>query len=189
MRDPNGVLVGYSRVARDITDRRAADAALELRDRAIHAVTQGILITDPKQHDNPIIFASPGFETLTGYTQADVLGRNCRFLHSSEADPAAVSRIRDAVNGGHPCTVQILNRKKDGETFWNELSISPVLGGKKLADEVARLRPDIKVLYVSGYTDDAVIRHDVLHAKVHFLQKPFSPMNLAHKVREVLDGQ
>ena len=57
----------------------------------------------------------------------------------------------------------------------------------QLADRVAASHPHIKVLYLSGYTDDAIVRHGVLEAGMAFLQKPFTPLNLAQKVREVLD--
>jgi two-component system cell cycle sensor histidine kinase/response regulator CckA len=56
-----------------------------------------------------------------------------------------------------------------------------------VAEKVAALRPGIKALFLSGYTDDAVVRHGVLESEVAFLQKPFSRMDLARKVRKVLD--
>jgi len=65
--------------------------------------------------------------------------------------------------------------------------VMPQMGGKELADQLKLLRPDVKVLYTSGYTDDAIVHHGVLEPGTHFLQKPFSPVALAQKVREVLD--
>ncbi len=82
-----GQFVGLLCLAQDITARREAEAALRLRDRAIQAVTQGILITDPWQRDNPIIYASSSFERLTGYTFKEAMGRNCRFLQGKDTDP------------------------------------------------------------------------------------------------------
>ncbi len=66
--------------------------------------------------------------------------------------------------------------------------VMPHLGGGELARRLLTLRPEIKVLYLSGYTDEAVVRHGVQSAETSFLQKPFSPDALIRKVREVLDG-
>ncbi len=65
--------------------------------------------------------------------------------------------------------------------------VMPRMSGKELADHLKSLRPGIKVLYVSGYTDNAIVHHGVLDPDTHFLQKPFSHRTLSHKVREVLD--
>lgn len=130
--DASGRRAGILGVAYDITARLQAEEALRLRDRAIQAVSQGILITDPHQADNPIIYASPSFEQLTGYTAAEVLGRNCRFLQGKDTDPAAVDIIRTAVRERRAGTVELLNYRKDGTPFWNALTIDPVFDGERL---------------------------------------------------------
>jgi two-component system cell cycle sensor histidine kinase/response regulator CckA len=64
----------------------------------------------------------------------------------------------------------------------------PVMGGREVAEAVRARRPGIEVVYMSGYTDDAVVRHGIVEAHTAFLQKPFTPLTLARKVRAVLDG-
>ena len=63
----------------------------------------------------------------------------------------------------------------------------PEMGGRKLAETLLAEHPELRVLFMSGYTDDAVVRHGVLQANANFLQKPFTPNSLADKVRAVLD--
>jgi CheY-like chemotaxis protein len=67
--------------------------------------------------------------------------------------------------------------------------VMPEMGGGELAARLARARPDVRVLYMSGYPDDAVVRHGILEAQTSFLQKPFSLEGLARRVRDVLDGK
>jgi FixJ family two-component response regulator len=64
----------------------------------------------------------------------------------------------------------------------------PETSGKEVADRLLTMRPEIKVLFMSGYTDEAIVHHGVLDPKVQFLQKPFTPIALAKKVREVIDS-
>jgi PAS domain S-box-containing protein len=136
-------------------DRMRDEADLRLRDRAIQAVSQGIVIVDPTLPDRPIVFASPGFEQLTGYEAAEVLGRNCRFLQGPETDPAAVAAIRRVVAEGRGCTTELLNYRKDGTPFWNELTISPVRA------------PDGGLTHLVGVQTDVTERHRL---EEHFRQ-------------------
>jgi PAS domain S-box-containing protein len=93
---------------------------------AIRATRMPMLITDPRRDDNPIIFANDSFLKLTGYTRAEVTGRNCRFLQGPLTDPNAIAAIRERTNAGRDINIDILNYRKDGSTFWNALYISPV---------------------------------------------------------------
>jgi len=96
--------------------------------RAVASASEGILVTDPHQPDNPIIYANPAFLRMTGYDLADVLGRNCRFLQGPGTDPATVAALRQAIQDQREISITILNYRKDGQPFWNELRIAPVFG-------------------------------------------------------------
>lgn len=85
---------------------------------------QCFVLSDPKLPDNPIVFATPGFYKLTGYTPKEVLGRNCRFLQGPGTNPKAVDIIRKAIQTGADATVCLLNYKADGSPFWNQFFIA-----------------------------------------------------------------
>ncbi len=110
----------------DITRRVRAEEAMRLRDRALKAIAQGILISDPAQPENPVIYANDAFERLTGYSRSEVKGRNCRFLQGPGTDPATIEELRAAIRERRDCAVEILNYRKDGTPFWNALAIAPV---------------------------------------------------------------
>lgn len=92
--------------------------------QSIQNSQQCFVITDPSLHDNPIVYASDDFLSLTGYTQEEVLGRNCRFLQGTETNPNKVAMIRKAVEVGEDVTVTLVNYTSEGVPFWNSLFIA-----------------------------------------------------------------
>ena len=107
-------------------DRKATD--LERSDFSLmQSLATGqkcFVLSDPKLPDNPIVFATPDFYTMTGYSAKEVLGRNCRFLQGPGTNQRAVEVIRKAVQTGSDCTVCLLNCKADGTPFWNQLFVA-----------------------------------------------------------------
>jgi PAS domain S-box-containing protein len=115
----------------------------EIRDRAVVAAGLSFTISDPSQPDNPLTFVNPAFERTTGYAAAEVQGRNCRLLQGPDTDPAAVDRIRRCLRDEEHCTVTLLNYRKDGTAFWNELSLSPVHDGKGALTHFVGIQADV----------------------------------------------
>jgi PAS domain S-box-containing protein len=97
-----------------------------LLDRAVAASSNGIVITDPKLPDNPIVYVNPAFEKISGYATDEVRGRNCRFLQADDRDQSALDELRVALREKRECRVVLRNYRKDGTPFWNELYVSPV---------------------------------------------------------------
>ncbi|MFD1255980.1 PAS domain-containing protein [Mucilaginibacter terrae] len=93
---------------------------------AVSASSNGVVITDHTQPDEPIIYCNKAFESITGYTNKEIIGHNCRFLQDGDNDQEARHKLRKAINTGEHCQVEIRNYKKDGKLMWNELMISPV---------------------------------------------------------------
>lgn len=93
---------------------------------AVEMTRMPMVVTDPRQPDNPIVFINGAFLDLSGYTADEVLGRNCRFLQGPDTDAGTVTELRDALAAHKAVAVDILNYKKDGTRFWNGLFIGPV---------------------------------------------------------------
>ncbi|MFC7060148.1 PAS domain S-box protein [Halovenus salina] len=110
----------------DISERVARERELKSRTRAIEAAPIGVALSDPHQKDNPLTYVNERFEEMTGYAAEEVTGRNCRFLQGEQTDEKPVSEMRDAVDAGESVTVELRNYRKNGEQFWNRVSIAPV---------------------------------------------------------------
>ncbi|SEL19032.1 PAS domain-containing protein [Roseovarius nanhaiticus] len=94
-----------------------------------HAIRHSRLplcITDPTKPDEPIVFANQAFCDLTGYDEADFIGKNCRFLQGEETSRESVQQIRDAMDAREVTMVEIINYRKNGEKFLNALQIGPI---------------------------------------------------------------
>ncbi len=136
-------------------DRPPSAALAHEEDLFFEAVTvtrMPMVVTDPYQTDNPIVFANQAFCDLTGYRPSEVLGRNCRFLQGPETDRSTVARLRLAVSERRVVSAELMNYRKDGSAFWNALFISP------LVDRSGRLR------YFFSSQLDVSRRHDAEEA-------------------------
>ncbi|MRV74876.1 EAL domain-containing protein [Duganella sp. FT92W] len=110
----------------DLSSHYQQKDTLELRERALHAVNNGVVITRCDGADNPIVYVNPAFERITGYTLQEALGRDSRFMAAPGHDAATRAQLAAAVAARRPLNVVLRNRRKNGELFWNHLSITPV---------------------------------------------------------------
>ena len=93
---------------------------------AVRAMRMPVVITDPRQDDNPIVFANAAFYHLTGYAAEDVVGRNCRFLQGPATSKDHIAMVREAIRRHEPIEIRLQNYRKDGKPFWNHLNLQPV---------------------------------------------------------------
>jgi PAS domain S-box-containing protein len=93
---------------------------------AIEMTRMPMILTDPRQTDNPVVFANNAFLDLTGYELEEIIGRNCRFLQGAQTDRAMVGQLRDAIAERRAVSAEILNYRRDGSPFWNGVFIGPV---------------------------------------------------------------
>jgi PAS domain S-box-containing protein len=126
IRDGNGNPRYGLGMVEDISERVEVEERLRLRDRAMAASSNGIIISDARQPDRPLIYVNSAFERMTGYSAAEVIGQNSLFLQRDETNQPDLDKLRAAIREGRDCSVVLRNYKKDGTLFWNELSVSPI---------------------------------------------------------------
>ncbi|WCJ28611.1 phototropin 2 [Euphorbia peplus] len=126
----------------------------ELKD-ALASLQQTFVVSDATKPDCPIMYASSGFFTMTGYSSKEVIGRNCRFLQGAETDMKEVAKIRDAVKSGKSFCGRLLNYKKDGTPFWNLLTVTPIKDDKGKTIKFIGMQVEVSK-YTEGICDKAV---------------------------------
>jgi len=95
--------------------------------RLVDTSPEGIVLVDAQHAERPVTYANPGFCALTGYSEAELLGRNLRFLQGEDREQDGRHRLREALNRGEAARVLLRNYRKDGTVFWNEMTVLPLL--------------------------------------------------------------
>ncbi len=134
------------------------DARHDIFFAAVKTTRMPMIVTDPHQPDNPVIFCNDAFTFMTGYSEDEIVGTNCRFLQGPETDREAIAQVRAAIANQEEVSVEVLNYRKNGSTFWNALFVSPVFD------------PAGKLLYFFGSQLDISRRREAEEA-LHEAQK------------------
>jgi diguanylate cyclase (GGDEF)-like protein/PAS domain S-box-containing protein len=102
----------------------------DLYRRMLESSPEGVALIDAQAEDWPVCYVNPGFEALTGYRAADLLGKNLRILQREDRDQDGRQRLRETLKQGESCRVLMRNYRKDGSVFWNEMTILPLKDGE-----------------------------------------------------------
>mgnify|MGYP006267413517 CR=1 FL=1 len=127
----------------DVTDKRTTERWLQLVERAVEASEDGVLIADLAIADQPIIYANPAMERISGYSREEFQGRNCRFLQRSDRDQEGVALMRAAIATGQPARCTLRNYRKDGTLFWNQMYLAPVTCGDGTISHFVAISRDV----------------------------------------------
>jgi PAS domain S-box-containing protein len=94
--------------------------------KILDSCVNGVTLADPDLPDMPIVYANKAFEDISGYSQDDIIGKNCRFLQGEDRDQPARGQIREAIEKCLPIEVTLRNYRKDGTLFYNHLALTPL---------------------------------------------------------------
>ena len=191
-----GTVTAIQGVGRDITERRERERELRVRTRAMDAAEVPITIADAGDPNNPITYANDAFEAVTGYSPAEITGRNCRILQGPETDPDDAARLARGIAEERPVTTEILNYRRDGSPFWNRVTITPIedeggevthyLGFQQDITDSKRSERLIGLL-------NRVLRHNlrneltVIQGYADFIDDPPPDTDIAASIRRPLD--
>ncbi|HEY0489697.1 MAG TPA: EAL domain-containing protein [Telluria sp.] len=143
----------------DISDRRAQEEVLRVRERALHATSNGLVITRCDKDDNSIEYVNPAFERIAGYSADEVIGRDSRFMAAPGLDQDQRVRLRKAIRARQQVNVVFRNLRKNGEVFWNDLTITPVADGTGKVTHFIGVINDVTALKQRT----ALLEHEVNH--------------------------
>jgi diguanylate cyclase (GGDEF)-like protein/PAS domain S-box-containing protein len=146
----------------DISERRVREHELRLRERALHAASNGILITRLDGRRNLIEYANPAFERITGYPLDEIIGQDPRLMAADGMDAAERTALREAIAAHRPASVVLRNMRKDGELFWNDLSITPVHDERGLVTHYIGVVVDVTAAKLRTARLEHEVNHDPL---------------------------
>ncbi|WP_231898033.1 sensor domain-containing phosphodiesterase [Halomonas sp. hl-4] len=151
----DGEIQGLYGIAQEVTDKRKQESRLRTLERSVEASVNGVVIADATQPGLPIVYANQAFTIMTGYEQAEIIGRNCRFLQGEGTDPDIVEKIRQQLSEQRDVHVTLRNYRKDGSLFWNDLYIAPVRN------------PDGQLTHFVGVQHD-ITKHKAFEARLAY---------------------
>ncbi|MCC5635685.1 PAS domain S-box protein [Nostoc sp. CHAB 5844] len=143
IKDVTDRITGIVCIHTDITPRRQAEESLRLRDRAIAASSNGMIIADASIPNGPIIYVNPAFERMTGYSATEVIGTSFRLFQRADIEQSGLKELSAAMQAGRDCSVILRNYRKNGSLWWNELNISPVYDADGVLTHYIGIQTDI----------------------------------------------
>jgi PAS domain S-box-containing protein len=180
----HGQLFGIVVIGTNITESKKLESELLIKNKAIDEAQTAIIISDAQQEKSPITYVNKAFEILTGYSVGEALGKNYRFLQGKGTDLDAIEKIEKALSNEQPATITLLNYKKDGTSFYSELTLNPVFNEQGVVTHILGLQNDVTEREnTTRYNKQAKIKaEESAQLKSDFLA------SMSHEIRTPMNG-
>jgi len=139
----------------------------------VDSSNDGIVVAEQEGDDNILIYANKAFEVMTGYASDDILYQDCRFLQGDDRQQEGLALIREAIINNQPCRQVLRNYRKDGTSFWNELSITPVFNDAEKLMYFIGIQKDV--------TEQVLAQQKVVELQAELAQARLEIIDLKHK--------
>lgn len=159
LRDEHGRAVRMVGGMLDLTQKHRYESDLRLLRRAVESTENGVVISDARLPELPVVYVNAAFERITGYSNDETLGRNCRFLQDEDRDQIGRHEILHGITHGHEARALLRNYRKDGALFWNDLHVNPV------RDEAGAITHFVGVL--NDVTERQRYQEQIAHRATH----------------------
>jgi PAS domain S-box-containing protein len=145
----------------------------------LNANKSGIVITDHQAEDEPIIYCNDAFLMMTGFSKNEVIGKNCRFLQGTDLKSISRTRIKMALQNESTCNLRIINYKKDGSAFVNDLYIAPISDANGTVTHYIGVQNQVseaRVMPIHSFENERLIDENELHTMSHELRTPLTAL-------------
>ena len=172
----------------DVTSRKEAYDKAELFQNLVNRTDVGVTLSDPSLADNPLIYINQAFSTLTGYSQEESLGKNCRYLQNEDTYQPELQELREAIKEQRSCSVTLKNYTKGGKLFYNSLQVTPYFKNDKLRYFIG-IQHDISKLKIQeqNLKEQSIYIQSILNAQKNLVVVNDNGNSIAYANHALLD--